>query len=215
MKSKTPKKAWDELIRTIEKDPWGLPYRIAFKKLKRATPSLTETLDVNILDKVINKLFPEDPFWDSNVEDDLEYITWKDEYEVSIPELCNTFKKGANANKAPGIDGIKTIFLKKIPEILVKKLVTIYNIYIKSGVFPKLWKRAILVLIPKGEFNPEEPKVRPICLLNELGKVMERILEGRIQDWMQHNPASRLAPNQFGFRSNTSTCDALLIVKSL
>lgn len=54
----------------------------------------------------------------------------------------------------------------------------------KGGLFPKAWRKAILVLIPKGKLDPLTPKVRPICLLSELGKTMERIIEGRIQDWI-------------------------------
>jgi len=65
------------------------------------------------------------------------------------------------------------------------------------------------------ELDPIATKVRPICLLNELGKIMERIIDGRIKDWMENNPSSRLAVNQFGFKRNTSTCDALLIVKEI
>lgn len=113
-------RAWDELIHTIEQDSWDLPYRIVLKKLRRASPSLTETLKLNILTKIIDKLFPEDPYWNAGTTDDDEDIEWRDEYNVSIQEFCNILKKGSNANKAPGIDGIKSIFLERIPEIFLR-----------------------------------------------------------------------------------------------
>lgn len=53
--------AWEELLQTIEQDPWGLPYRIVVKKLRRSSPSLTETLELDVLTKTVDKLFPDDP----------------------------------------------------------------------------------------------------------------------------------------------------------
>jgi len=47
-----------------------------------------------------------------------------------------------------------------------------------------------------------------------MGKIMERIIEGRIIDWMYKNPQSQLAQNQYGFRKRTSTYDALYKVQT-
>lgn len=56
------------------------------------------------------------------------------------------------------------------------------------------------------------PKVRPICLLSELGKILESILVDRIWSWMEDNPMARLSEDQFGFRRHRSTVDALTVV---
>lgn len=46
---------------------------------------------------------------------------------------------------------------------------------------PRTWKKANLVLIPKGKISGIRlPKVRPICLLNEIGKTFERVIADRI-----------------------------------
>ncbi|XP_025267884.1 uncharacterized protein LOC112639132 [Camponotus floridanus] len=211
---KAKKKAWDELIQNLDTDPWGLPYRIALKRLKKSSPSLTEVLDIQVLNRTINKLFPEDPMWNAYEEKD-EQDTWREEDNVLINEISNILKKGSRPTKAPGLDGIKMTFIKKIPDTLLNRMTAMYNIYLKMGIFPKIWKKAALVLIPKGDLDLMDPKVRPICLLNELGKIMERIIEGRIRDWMDTHPPARLAPNQFGFKRSTSTCDALLVVKEV
>jgi len=50
--------AWNELISSIDEDPWGLPYRIVMGKLRRSNPVLTETLDPVELGKVLDSLFP-------------------------------------------------------------------------------------------------------------------------------------------------------------
>ncbi|KMQ89537.1 reverse [Lasius niger] len=93
----------------------------------------------------------------------------------------------------------------------------IFNICLKNGEFSYNWKCAYLVLIPKaGKPDASEtPKARPICLINELGKTFERVLAERIFLWQMDNSGSDLSNNQFGFRKNRSTCDALLLIKRI
>lgn len=50
------KKAWKELISTINEDPWGIPYRLVLGKLQTSTPSLTETLDQQDLNTLLLEL---------------------------------------------------------------------------------------------------------------------------------------------------------------
>lgn len=74
------------------------------------------------------------------------------------------------------------------------------------------------MLIPKGgqpSANDDLPKVRPICLLSELGKVLERIIVDRLKDWMRSHPGAELSECQYGFREGKSTCDALQQVKQV
>lgn len=59
------------------------------------------------------------------------------------------------------------------------------------------------------------PKVRPICLINEIAKAFERILAERIYSWQVEHPESDFSQNQFGFRKNRSTYDALLLLKDI
>ncbi|KMQ86282.1 reverse transcriptase [Lasius niger] len=59
------------------------------------------------------------------------------------------------------------------------------------------------------------PKVRPICLLDEVGKTFERVIADRLIEWLDRNPEINLSKNQFGFRKQRLTCDALMKVKSI
>lgn len=61
----------------------------------------------------------------------------------------------------------------------------------------------------------ERPKLRPICLLNDVAKVLETILADRLVKWMDDNEGVQLSNCQYGFRRNRSTCDALLRVQSM
>lgn len=80
-----------------------------------------------------------------------------------------------------------------------------------TGRYPKKWKKAILVLLPKGEGRGPSgtPKTRPGCLLNEVGKLYERILVSHIKGHMELQGSKKLSTRQFGFREKRSTMDAL------
>lgn len=62
------------------------------------------------------------------------------------------------------------------------------------------------MLIPKDDFDLERPKVRPICLLAEIGEVFERI----IVEKMKNHPEATLNPNKFAFCRQRSTVDAII-----
>lgn len=46
------------MIAAIDRDPWGLPYKIVMGKLRRSNPTLSETLDKVNFDRLLNSLFP-------------------------------------------------------------------------------------------------------------------------------------------------------------
>jgi len=51
---RSKRNAWQELILTIDQDPWGIPYKIVMNKLKGGTPPLTETLKSETLDNTLS-----------------------------------------------------------------------------------------------------------------------------------------------------------------
>lgn len=51
--------SWQELIDTIEEDPWDLPYRIVLKRLRRLSPTMTETIGHEMAIRLVSSLFPE------------------------------------------------------------------------------------------------------------------------------------------------------------
>ncbi|KMQ90668.1 reverse [Lasius niger] len=105
---------------------------------------------------------------------------------------------------------------KMIPNIMVDKLTDCFNSCLKKNVVFKKKERANLVLIPKENIDELGlPKVRPICLFDEVGKIFERVLAERILAWMRDNLQADLADNQFGFQKHRSTYDALIRMKEL
>ncbi|XP_020297440.1 uncharacterized protein LOC109861979 [Pseudomyrmex gracilis] len=51
--------AWQELISTLNEDPWGRPYRAVMLRLKTSTVTVTESLEEHKLNNVIRGLFPQ------------------------------------------------------------------------------------------------------------------------------------------------------------
>lgn len=195
----------------------GLPYKIVMKKLRRSTPSLTETLDPDVLNTLMDKLFPRGQIHDPEAEWLDADVCWQEEDMVLYPEVKKAIWKKDGGNPALGLDGFSLSVWKKIPKVMVEHLAECYNMFLARGVFPKEWKKAKLILIPKGtqSVSPELPKVRPICLLYEAGKILERVIAMRIKLWLNDNIHAQLSDYQFGFREGVSTVDALMEMKSI
>ena len=69
-----------------------------------------------------------------------------------------------------------------------------------------------MVLLPKARKPPDEPSsYHPFCMLDTAGKILERIIHGRIEEVTDR----QLSDKQFGFRKDRSTLDAIdLVVKT-
>lgn len=214
---KAKEEAWKALIKEIDKDQWETPYKLIMNKLRSAGPGLTETLEKDKLEKLIFKLFPRET--EEMVDEETRVGTWKDEWNISTSELCNVIRK-KKRNTAPGPDGITLRMWRKVPGKMIEKLTEIMNKFLREGNFPKKWKQAKLVLIPKAKSEEQDiPKARPICLIDDVRKFLERIIVQRIDCWMEYMVERGLAfaaigKNQYGFRKK-STIDALSRVKEI
>lgn len=186
----TQGKAWRELIKTVDKDLWGLPYKLVLSRLRRTSPRLTEQLEVHALEPLMDSLFPEGEAhnpeeiwgeWQGPLED----------FAISTGETVAAIRRSRRkgGNSAPGPDGLTSRMWSMITKAAVSRLTEVFNACLEKGKYPARWKRAILVLIPKGgALNREAQlvKARPICLLDEAGKLMERIwscLKGSSRTW--------------------------------
>lgn len=186
-------------------NPWGTAYRMVMSKLKgKKSPSLTCP---ELLSTIVEELFPNSP----NISYD---IVWPNE-EVHVPPLTTDELllacKNIGDNKAPGPDGIPNKALKvaiqKRPDIFAGTM----HKCLAEGIFPEQWKVQQLVLLPKGNKPPGEPSsYRPICLLDTMGKILERVIYNRLLAVVEENGA--LSANQYGFRKQRSTVDAIKAV---
>lgn len=54
------KKAWDELLEGLSRDPWGRPYKMVMNKIKSDNVNIGEKLSTNKMEEILSKLFPKD-----------------------------------------------------------------------------------------------------------------------------------------------------------
>lgn len=128
-------------------------------------------------------------------------------------EIIRTIKRIKN-QKAPGPDGVPGAIIKLVGDELSEPLAHIFTECLKVGRFPDQWKEASLVLLrKKGKPEGSPSAYRPICLLAELGKLMERVIAVRLTQHMMGNQEYALSEEQYGFREYRSTIDAISKLK--
>ncbi|XP_026673534.1 uncharacterized protein LOC113464934 [Ceratina calcarata] len=57
------KKAWTNLLKTLDDDPWGKPYKWTKRLRDGSGPVITENMNPGLLENVVNSLFPDGPPW--------------------------------------------------------------------------------------------------------------------------------------------------------
>jgi hypothetical protein len=136
----------------------------------------------------------------------------EDDKMFSQEKILAVLKK-FDPKKAPGEDGINSEMLLRVYRYFPLSLTDIYNECLTRGCFSNQWKRSIIIPIVKpGKDNSKEPsKYRPISLLNVGGKVLEKLLIGRILHHVYSNNLRN--KRQYGFIPQKRTLDAVMAVK--
>ena len=112
-------------------------------------------------------------------------------------------------SSGPGL--ISPRLLKEGASVLSKPLATVFNrplLPLLQGYFPSNWKTTNVTAINKKEDKSVPSNYRPISLLSQLGKVMERCVHKHIFNYISEN--SLLTPFQSGFIQDDSTTFQLL-----
>ena len=128
----------------------------------------------------------------------------------TMQELNKAIHKLKN-KKAPGPDGITNEMIKHLSNYAKNYLLQIFNQSWNTGTFPQYWKEATIIPIPKkGKDRTQSSGYRPISLLSCLGKLMERLVNNRLQYHLEKN--GLLNPIQSGYRKNRSTEDQVTLL---
>lgn len=191
------RQAWRELIDAVDKDPWGLPYQVVMKKLKRQAPRLPP----DVIQEAVRELFPQH---ETRLPEKFQ-IKAEDIPEFTLTEV-DAARERLATGKAPGPDGIPPEVARLSAGRHRHLFRDVANRLLREGRFPEIWKRASLVLIPK----PGGKSYRPICLLDTMGKLLEHLLLRRLTDEIESKGA--LSDAQYGFRRGRSTLGALSAV---
>lgn len=129
------------------------------------------------------------------------------DYFPSTLETLKLFRK-LNNKKSAGTDGIPNIVLKNLPLSMIYDYNIIFNNCLNNCYFPKEWKTARVVPIPKKGKNLSDPSsYRPISLLPNISKIFEILIKIALEKFLSEKDI--IPDNQFGFRYQLSTVHAL------
>ena len=158
------------------------------------------------LGKAVSDLFPQHPplVWPEAAiiegNEQARAVT-----EVTDQELQFIARRMAN-KKAPGLDGIPNAAVKAAILQHTGVFTAPHQDCLANGTFPAAWKRQRLVLIPKpGKPTGVSCSYRPLCMLDALGKVLERLILNRLHEFLEDPESPRLSDRQYGFRRGRST----------
>ena len=95
--------------------------------------------------------------------------------------------KSLDPSKATGPDGIGNRILKTLSNSLAPSLTTLYNKSLTNGKYPSPWKIANITPLHKKNEQSETKNYRPISLLCNVGKVMEKCINNVLLKYLLEN----------------------------
>ena len=111
-----------------------------------------------------------------------------------------------NLKSRAGINCTNYLIISRLPAEAKNFLLDLYNDILDSRSFPEEWRKYEIFFIPKGDGL----KYRPISLAPCLCKVLEKMINCRINWWMEYY--EKFPSSQFGFRKSKSCIDNLSLL---
>ena len=126
--------------------------------------------------------------------------------EPDILECEVKWALGTNiTNKASGGDGIPVEFLQILKDDAVKMLHSIFQQIWKTQRWPQDWKRSVFIPIPKKDNAKECSYYCTTALISHSSKLMLKILQARLQQYMN----LEIQDVQAGFRKGWGIRDQI------
>ena len=112
-------------------------------------------------------------------------------------------------NKASGGDGIPVELFQIVEDDAVKVLHSICQQIWKTRHWPQDWKRSVFIPIPKKGNAKECSNYCTTALISHAGKVILKILQARLQQYVNRE----LPAVQAGFRKGRGTRDQIVNIR--
>lgn len=123
-----------------------------------------------------------------------------------IRRACSKMKNSI----CSGPDGVPAFVLKKCVESLACPLAHIFNLSLRSGIFPTCWKQSFIFPVHKKGCKRNIRNYRGIAALCAVSKLFEVV----VLDFLRFNTNSYIAPEQHGFVPKRSTSSNLVTYTS-
>ena len=160
---------------------------------------LTESEDIKKRwQEYTEKLYKKDPHgldYHNDVITDLEPDILECEVKWALESIT--------MNKASGGDGIPVELFQILKDDAVKVLHSICQQIWKTQQWPQDWKRSVFIPIPKKGNAKECSNYHTIALISHASKVMLKILQARLQQYVNHEPCMEKARE---FQKNIYFC---------
>jgi Reverse transcriptase (RNA-dependent DNA polymerase) len=112
------------------------------------------------------------------------------------------------SKKSEDMTGLSMYFIKKCSSAIIYPLYFIIYKSFESGIVPEQLKIAKVVPIHKSGDTSLPDNFRPISLLPNFSKILEKVMSNRLTKFLEHN--NLLCKEQFGFRKSHSTLHPLV-----
>lgn len=110
---------------------------------------------------------------------------------------------GLRSDCTRGRNNFPTSIIKSTYDVMVPIITYICKLSISSGVFPDVFKKALVLPVYKGG----HPTISTITILSTMSKMFERVLSRSLISYLESRKI--IANYRFGFRANLSTEDAI------
>ena len=107
-----------------------------------------------------------------------------------------------------GPNSIPTKILKLLSNDISTQFAELFNLSFSEGVFPSILKTCKVIPIYKKDSQLNCSNYRPISLLSNIDKILERIMYNRLYKFLETN--NLIYSLQFGFRQRHSTSHAFI-----
>ena len=136
-----------------------------------------------------------------------EHIAYNEPFTTAeLKSAINSLK-----SVSAGPDAIHNNMLLRLPAVALEALLAVFNSLWESGVFPDAWREATVIPILKpGKSGSDPLHYRPISLTSSLCKLMERMVNVRLNWFLEHHHVFTNA--QCGFRKHRSAVDHILVL---
>ena len=126
---------------------------------------------------------------------------------VTEEELINTVKNLRSKNSLDCL-GLNMRIIKQIVPCIKDQFLNICNKSFEQGIFPDKMKIAKIIPIFKSGEKSSFNNYRPISLLPQFSKILEKLFTARLDSFLVKNKI--LYRSQFGFQKNQSTSLAVM-----
>ena len=111
-------------------------------------------------------------------------------------------------HKSSGHDNIHSYYIQIACDAITPYLTHFYQLSFEFGIFPDCLKIAKIIPIFKAGSKSNLNNYRPISLLTNFSKILEKLICSRLTKFLNKNKI--IHSNQYGFRQNSSTTHAML-----